>query len=234
MVCCRREVRGFTLIELLVTVAIIAILIGVLLPSLAMARQAGRNVSCLSNLRQAYVVLRTYADDHDGRGPAIGEPYLKLPNWALVVQQSVRDVPVGQSYTKDSVLVCASATAFYGRDMLRTYAMNATGHAGQPGDPDAFDDPLQSAHIRFDRVSRAGETPLLIDSAVAATTSNGPPTTRTASMLDFRQSVHVTERIGRFHSGGDAGAQDAFNVLRFDGSATSGRRVLPHWLEPLP
>jgi len=226
--------HGFTLVEVLVTVAIIAILIGILLPSLAMARQAGRNVACLSNLRQAYIVLRTYADEHDGRGPAIGEPYLKLPNWALVVQQSVRDVPVSQSYSKDSVLVCASATAHYGREMVRTYAMNATGHAGLAGDPDSFDDPLRSAHIRFDRVARSGETALLVDSAVAATTTSGPPSTRTASMLDFRQEVHVRERLGRFHSGGDAGPEDAFNVLRFDGSAAPERRVAPHWLDALP
>lgn len=223
---------GFTLIELLVTVAIIAALIGVLLPSLASARRAGRGVVCLSNLRQTYVVLRSYADENDGRGPAIGEPYLALPNWALVVQQSVRDVPVGQSYTKDSVLVCPAATAFYGREMLRTYAMNATGHAGQPGDPDSFDDPSRTTHIRFDRVARAGETPLLVDSAIAATTTSGPPPTRTASMLDFRQEVHVTERLGRFHSSG--GEKGAFDWLRFDGSAATERRVLEHWKEALP
>lgn len=226
--------RGFTLVELLVTVAIIAALIGVLLPSLASARRAGRGVACLSNLRQSYIVLRTYADENEGRGPAIGEPYLKLPNWALVVQQSVRDVPVGQSYSKDSVLVCPAATAFYGREMLRTYAMNTTGHAGMAGDPDSYDDPARSAHLRFDRVERAGETPLLVDSAVAATTTSGPPPTRTASMIDFRQPVHVAERLGRFHSGNGAAPDGVFNVLRFDGSAGDARAVEEHWKRPLP
>lgn len=226
--------RAFTLIELLVTVAIIALLIGVLLPSLAAARRSGREVVCLSNLRQAYVVLRTYADENEGRGPAIGEPYLKLPNWALVVQQEVRDVPVGQSYSKDSILVCPSATAYYGREMLRTYAMNTTGHAGVTGDRDSYDDPARSAHIRMDLVARAAETPLLVDSAVAVTTTAGPPPTRTASMIDFRQSVYVTERLGRFHSGSVPANDSAFNVLRFDGSAASAKSVDEFWRDPLP
>ena len=56
--------RGFTLIELLVVVAIIAILVALMLPSLAKAREQAKRVTCMSNHRQIVMGLRTYAQDN--------------------------------------------------------------------------------------------------------------------------------------------------------------------------
>jgi prepilin-type N-terminal cleavage/methylation domain-containing protein/prepilin-type processing-associated H-X9-DG protein len=58
--------RAFTLIELLVVVAIIALLIGILLPALAGAREAGRRVACLANMRSLAIAHTLYMDEHDG------------------------------------------------------------------------------------------------------------------------------------------------------------------------
>jgi prepilin-type N-terminal cleavage/methylation domain-containing protein/prepilin-type processing-associated H-X9-DG protein len=52
--------RGFTLIELLVVISIIGILVGLLLPAINSAREAGRRVKCQSNMRNIVLALLNY------------------------------------------------------------------------------------------------------------------------------------------------------------------------------
>jgi prepilin-type N-terminal cleavage/methylation domain-containing protein len=61
-----RPTRAFTLIELLVVIAIVALLISILLPTLASARTSGRAVICASNNRQLVTAFTLYTDDHRG------------------------------------------------------------------------------------------------------------------------------------------------------------------------
>jgi prepilin-type N-terminal cleavage/methylation domain-containing protein len=60
------RVRAFTLVELLVSIAISALLVGMLMPALSAARSSATRVACLSNLRQIMVATTIYAHEHDG------------------------------------------------------------------------------------------------------------------------------------------------------------------------
>jgi prepilin-type N-terminal cleavage/methylation domain-containing protein len=64
-----KSAGAFTLIELLVVVAIIALLIAVLLPSLAQARERAKRSACLSNLHQTHLAFVLYAQDNNDQVP---------------------------------------------------------------------------------------------------------------------------------------------------------------------
>ena len=222
--------RAFTLIELLVVITVVAVLIGLLLPALSAASEAGRLAVCASNLRQSYIAIRAYADAAKGLTPSLGQPYSRLPNWGVAVQQAAgqRATTTDGALTANSVLVCPTSRSRFGRDVTRTYAINVTGRAGLPGDPDNYD--TTAVHVNMDRVARPGDAPLLLDAAMPRTSAPGaPPPTRSVSVIDFRQASHVSERIGRVH-----GRDGRFSVLFFDGSLRTTRDVDAAWAAPLP
>jgi prepilin-type N-terminal cleavage/methylation domain-containing protein/prepilin-type processing-associated H-X9-DG protein len=93
--------RAFTLIELLVVVAIIAVLIAILLPSLNRAKANAVRVKCAAQLKQWGTVITLYAQEnqdwfgiewqeansgpkHFWNGIAVGTPELYDPEWGAV------------------------------------------------------------------------------------------------------------------------------------------------------
>lgn len=76
--------RAFTLIEVLVSITVVAVLLSLVLPSLAGARRRADSVQCLSALAQLHLFVTVFAEGHNkGLWPNALDPQTEYGHWVL-------------------------------------------------------------------------------------------------------------------------------------------------------
>jgi prepilin-type processing-associated H-X9-DG protein len=134
------------LIELLTVIAVIAILAGLLLPSLARARSRARQIQCSSNLRQVSLAFHLYADDHldtvppnrDGEDIPLGETWVQgwlgLPGPDCTNVSYLRQSLLGRYLTDVTLWRCPSTgpVKLGPTPQIRVRTVSINGFVGAP------------------------------------------------------------------------------------------------------
>lgn len=179
--------RGFTLIELIVAMAIIAILIGLLLPALSGAREKGRIAACSANLHNIGQAFVMYGNTHGEKLPPVSTNGV---TWDEAV------LPYLDNDAR--IFACASDRVRQGgnTNAIRTYAVNSG--SGRPFG-------AGSSMRLFDVKNDQGTEVILVGEVTATDASS-------RGYIGSDNSISLDGQPGSLHRSGD-GCNYLFNSL---------------------
>lgn len=119
--------RAFALIELLVVIATIALLMGILMPSLQRARKMAQATVCRSNLKQWGLIFHMYAQDNSSRLPQ------SIAGGSLTAQQAYWIMETLSYYSNRKIRLCPSTKIVRDQPVNRSHG--GTLAAWGPFDP---------------------------------------------------------------------------------------------------
>ena len=193
-----RVAKAFTLVELLVVIAIIGVLMGLLLPAVQSAREAGRRVTCTNNQYQMAFAAIRYNDSNGflpGWKNALPTTSGALfPSWPVMILPFMERNDIYKSWSLGntssppyvSFFVCPSSPPDSATSPILAYAGNAGSGSNQrttPNDQVAFDGVMLdttvasgtlSGRVSLDDISSAdgtGMTVVLSEKCISGTTS---------------------------------------------------------------